>query len=1292
MRKIAIKILSCILILTMVLQNNTFSTMAIEVNPSNKMPLLSVVSKRVSNSDLYSTVPEEQKNISENNLIAVQNEILEISLQDEDIVDYIGFYGNNPQPAYSHADSSIEFDAEYTTLAGISDWSNLRIVDNGVVRNTATNYRGSNTSLSITIPTNAGEHRVATIIAGGHPGQGTVSLTAQCGGKSVSIESGGMISDIYEYTPNSSQIIEYSLEYYGNGEDIVISFNLNEDDGIFWAGIAVSAVIIREVENEYIDVPINPIESDVLLVEDRVVSKSSLYGNVPANQKNISESNPVVVEDKVINVNLNSPDIINFLKFTGSNEPYIVEHQEEESIAVEYDCQRTAVINDWTNLNISCDNNTINPYSATNFQGEGSSIVVTVPTKVGEERVLDIFAGGHPNAGTYSIMAECNEQRINVVAGDTIADSFSYTPGSSQIVHYALKYTGNGESIRVTIGCSGTGNVNWAGIGLSAIILRSNTSCLSVNRMEFNKDTADAGYKDIKVQLILKGEVSFSCLKKDGVVLNNENYSFNERENSITVTKEYLSQLSSGEQSFYVSLSDGTELPLIIDIMEAFGQPRPYVLEANTLSDSNLSNWKLWYRDEFDDQLSDWWEPSYLKWWNYSSESNEKYNTIEFSEEAGSNVLKQGTTETMRTDSIVTRRDNFRNPGITLGVRDLIHNYGAKNLTNYQHLPTDDRGATAYGYFEIRAKITGGTTAKTQSGSSAWWFTGFQDASWQTVEVDMVEYGYGVNESNLNAHFASPLHRWRDPFVSANNSTWNSTDKGIGVSKPADDYHIYGFEWTPNGMKGYFDGVLVWSKNVSVNYRMLMWLSLNSHAYDTYITDSKAHYIDYIRIWKTPELSRLEKELVTKNIVQKRAPQGGNIATLAYAGANGIRSSHYQIYDPGYINDGDLNTAYKAMSISDRQLDAFPITPYNNDDYYLYLDWVDYTEEEISNASEERDVILDGIILASEKEIRSRKSISAIELVANKKIITKSIDSGASNNNTATFVYNDRLENANLFPYNVDVEYSENGITGWKTAASNVDVLWDFENGDIATYVINLEEDISSNHWRLHVNTVWNSDLNQEVSIDNGFYISEIRIYDSLQGNINSEVGEYSYNHATFANISVQDANGNEGSIDKNFPLTDIADGVYVNEFRSSGDGVRLASNPNRVDTSILNTTSYPQSIYFSWDTNVNIDSFLVNIGNLASAPTKFKLEIKEENGNWKTVVSAEENWTDDFESKEYNFSRENSREARLVILEANSGPAIEYNGGIEGDRNRVVRIAGGYYSIAEVELNEIIR
>jgi hypothetical protein len=110
-----------------------------------------------------------------------------------------------------------------------------------------------------------------------------------------------------------------------------------------------------------------------------------------------------------------------------------------------------------------------------------------------------------------------------------------------------------------------------------------------------------------------------------------------------------------------------------------------------------------------------------------------------------------------------------------------------------------------------------------------------------------------------------------------------------------------------------------------------------------------------------------------------------------------------------------------------------------------------------------------------------------------------------------------------------------------------------------------------------------------------------------------------------------------------------------VNEFRSSGDGTRLESNPNRVDTSIENVPNYPQYINFSWE----------------------------------TLITANETWDDDFSSMNYDFDPVTTTQIRLVILGANKGPKIEYNGGIEGNGSRIVRIAGGYYSIAEVELNE---
>lgn len=937
-------------------------------------------------------------------------------------------------------------------------------------------------------------------------------------------------------------------------------------------------------------------------ITSRRVTKTEIYGNVPEVQKSVNEENSVAVVNEELKVDIGGNDVVDYIRFAGAASAPAQRKADvgEEKITFHSSQTALAAVTDWTNIPISVEGSEYST-TATNFQGEGTVITFTVPTVENEARMLTVYAGGHPHTGTITASAKIGNEAMAVTAGDVTASSYAFTPNSSQVTEYTLSYTGTGEDLTVTLSLAGTKGMSWAGIAVAAAVLQK---------------TGD--------------------------------------------------------------LED---------------TPRPYVKDTESLSNPDLSAWELWYQDEFDSGLNDWWEPSYLKWWNYSSESNQAYNVVEYSEAAGSNVLKQFTTETMRADSIMTRRDNFRNPGITLGVRDLIHNYGAKNLTNYQHMATDDRGATAYGFFEIRAKITGGTTAKTQSGSSAWWFTGFQDAPWQTVEVDMVEYGYGVDEANLNAHFSSPMHKWRDPFATGYPSTWNSTDKNLGVEKPADDYHIYGYEWTPEGMNGYFDGVLVWSKKISINYRMLMWISMNAHAYDTYTTDAKAHYIDYVRIWKTPELEQLEKQLVTKNIQQKQAPVGNNVATLAYAGANGIRANHYQTYDPGYINDGDVTTSYRAMTAHERANNAYPVTPYHSNEHYLYLDWVEYTPQETAAASGERETITDlngkSYTLASQQDIRQAKTIAGVEVVINKNVTTKTINAGKSDNSTGTFVYDRKSETASRFPYKFDIEYSRDGYTNWTPIATDVTPQWSFNEEGIASFATNVTPVQGVYHLRLHVKSVWNSETNQEESTDNGFYVAEIRVYEAAREAQTASTGEYFFNHAVSAEISVTDQEGRAGSEDANFPVGDIADGVYVNEFRSSGDGVRLAGNPNRVDTSVENVPNYPQYINFKWDNERTIDSFGFTIGYLTSAPTSFELQALQQDGTWKTVVTARENWQKDFESKLYSFEAETTSQMRVVILTANKGPKLEYNGGIEGNGSRVVRIAGGYYSIAEIELNE---
>ena len=1185
-------------------------------------------------------------------------------------------------------------------------------------------------------------------------------------------------------------------------------------------------------------------------IVSRRVTKADLYDAVPQEQKTANEGNSVAVQNEVLSVDLNDAAVIDYVRFAGDqNVP--AERRVgtgSEDITIEYTATELAAVEDWTNLQITS-REAVNTTTATNFRGEGAQVVFKVPTHEGEERVLTIYAGGHPDNGTYSAQAYIGEETLKTVWGNQEAESYSFTPASSQVTEYKIAYQGTGEELKVVLDMRDTSGTHWAGISVAAAVLRavetqepeipqepavqentvmkitkkvaSKSSLYAdisteqktvtqdnpvavqdevmvvdltaqevVDYLRFNGEESPLGKeqtgaermefraahvgleavsdwtnlkihygneKDTTTATVYRGEGAqvellvptvagqkrtlevyagghpaggTYCARaklgetpitvKAGDVQLQE-YTYTPGSSQIVVYE--LEYVGTGETlAFTISLEntgevswagiglaaavlrkEGTEMPSQPQDPQA--DPRPYVKDTTTLSSQNLGDWKLWYNDEFDNPdgtLDDWWEPSYLKWWNYSSESNEKYNVIEEDTAAiddnrgvDGKVLKQFVTPTMRADSIVTRSDNFRNPGITLGVRDLNHNYGRQNLMNYQHMPTDDRGATAYGYFEIRAKITGGSTANTVSGSTAWWFTGFQDASWQTQEVDMVEYGYGVGVNSLNGHFASPNHPWRDPFAGSQPRSWDSAK--FGVAKPADDYHVYGIEWTPTGMKGYFDGEQVWSKSINVNYRMLTWLSLNAHAKDTYITDSKEHKIDYIRIWKTDALEQLEKEMVTRNVVQKLQPVNGNVATLAYAGANGISSSHYQTWDPNFFNDGDENTSFKVMTPKERKTTAR--TAYNSEQYYLYLDWVKYNAQEIQEAQNltEAEIITgsDGrqYTLASPYDIRRAKTVEAVELVVNKKAGYKSIDKANSNNAKADFAYKLTSLDAHLFPYTFDVEYSENGVDQWLPIATDITANWQFGDSQVASYIVNVPRTEKVNHLRLHVKSVWDSNANKEVGVENGFYLAEIKVYEEAKENAASaQRGNYQYNHALDAVVNVTDKDNHKGSEDMNFPVADVADGVYVNEFRSSGDS-RTDSSTNRVDVNVPVTVleeGQPQYLNFTWDSARTIDNFSMTIGYISSAPTEFALEYFE-GGEWKEInYYHKADWNKDFETfVDDSFTPVVTKQMRVKVIAANKGLKVDRADGVQTGYGIRVCIAPGYYSIAEIELNE---
>ncbi|MBQ6820195.1 MAG: hypothetical protein IJO26_02730 [Clostridium sp.] len=1318
-RKKLIKMFAIALTLSMLIENgsvisaiaaptaNTVATSATEGGQTQAYSTnanLNIVERIVSNSNNFGTVPEDQKTGN----VPAQNKKIAVDMTTNDVIDYLRFTGtNNPVTKANRGNEIINFKAEgQTSITPVNDWTNLPITYNDgsskTTTTTATNFYGKNNSVSFSVKTEAGKERILDIYVGGHPDSGSYTATATMGGKPVSVTQGSTntVNDSYSYTPGSSLVTHYQIKYTGTGEDLTFKVQLNYTGNVNWAGICVAGAVLRD-NSESEDANLNIVE--------RIVSNSSNFGTVPEDQK----IGNVPAQNKQIAVNMTTSDVVDYLRFTGTDTPVTKQDRGNEVINFNADGETKVVsVNDWNNLPITYNDGNSNKTTtmATNFYGKNNSVSFSVKTEAGKERILDIYVGGHPDSGSYTATAIMGGQPLSIIEGstDTGNNSYSYTPKSSLITHYQIKYTGTGEDLTFKVQLNYTGSVDWTGICIGGAVLRSNDPVLSANKGNFDKSTSDIANSDVSVTLNNLNGLSLTNIKYNGNALKQgTDYNYDSNSQKITFLKSYMTNLKVGTYPMTLELNNGkTTLNYTIDVTDSSSTPRPYVKDTSTLFNSDLSEWNLWYSDEFDSKdgkLDDWWETSYLKWWNYSSESNEKYNEIYKDSSAVDNirgtdgsVLRQFVTETMRADSIVTRMDNFRNPGITLGVRDLNHNYGSLNLMNYQHMPTDDRGATAYGYFEIRAKITGGTTSKTVSGSSAWWFTGFQDASWQTTEVDMVEYGYGVSEASLNGHFASPNHVWRDPFATKVSNTWDSNStNGLNVAKPADDYHVYGFEWTPTGMNGYFDGKLVWTKNLSVNYRMLMWISLNAHARDTYSPDNKEHLYDYVRIWKTDALEQLEKEMVTRNIIQKLQPEENNVATLAYAGANGISSGHYQKWDPRFLNDNDVTTSFKVMTPQQRKTGAK--TAYNSDDYYLYLDWVKYTQEEIDAASKNTETLNyqgKDYTFASEYDVRRAKTVSAVELVVNKTAGYKTINKGASDNSTGTFVYDLKTENSNLFPYKFDIEYSADGYTGWTPIATDVVANWDFNNGNTASFVVNVPKVSDVNHLRINVKSVYNSDTKQEVGLENGFSVAEIKVYESAKDNAEmKDAKDYNYNHAVYSTITVTDKDGKAGSADMNFPVTDVADGVYINEFRSSGDGTRLSTNPQRVDVTkqveVIPTADNPQYINFKWDAAKTIDNFAITIGYMNSAPTEFTLEYLE-NGQWKELKKyTNVEWKSDFETFKDTFNAITTDGMRLKVTSANLGPAIDSNQGVERSGGIRVCIAPGYYSIAEIELNE---
>lgn len=104
-----------------------------------------------------------------------------------------------------------------------------------------------------------------------------------------------------------------------------------------------------------------------------------------------------------------------------------------------------------------------------------------------------------------------------------------------------------------------------------------------------------------------------------------------------------------------------------------------------------------------------------------------------------------------------------------------------------------------FGYYEARAK------PMNSAGSSAFWlaWTGMAD---NATEIDIFEIAGKTRDGKLDRSYHMNAHLWATP-----QSTEHIADGSIWVSpwRLADDFHVYGFDWQPDTLRWYVDGVLV---------------------------------------------------------------------------------------------------------------------------------------------------------------------------------------------------------------------------------------------------------------------------------------------------------------------------------------------------------------------------------------------------------------------------------------------------------------------------------------------------
>lgn len=179
---------------------------------------------------------------------------------------------------------------------------------------------------------------------------------------------------------------------------------------------------------------------------------------------------------------------------------------------------------------------------------------------------------------------------------------------------------------------------------------------------------------------------------------------------------------------------------------------------------------------------------------------------------------------------------------LTLKYDTAPENLKAQGYNTYSGAGLTSKTKCLYGYYEARAKVGD------SQGSSAFWFHCTEPTIW--TEIDVFEISGAKPGSENTVHQA--VHVFKTP---AEERHWQVHSTYVHSGRLADEYHVYGLEWTPSTIIYYFDGVPV-RRGPNTHWHQPLYLNFDHDILKGWFglprpSDLPSVFsVDYVRAWK----------------------------------------------------------------------------------------------------------------------------------------------------------------------------------------------------------------------------------------------------------------------------------------------------------------------------------------------------------------------------------------------------------------------------------------------------------